>query len=261
MSLLPVSDTIIYEQPLNERIRTFLRLEFLFNRVGIALNGSSELANQDAITGLLNILSIFDRSELKSEFIKELERLTSNLVALENSPGVDKKALDDLLAELDQSLDALHMNKSPLGQSLKENNFLHSIRQRSSISGGTCAFDIPAYHYWLRHTADEEKKKQLNEWLQEFSSARTAIEITLRLIRGGTGFIQRRADAGFYQRSLDSGQPNQLIRVKIAKSAEFYPEISGGKHRFTVRFMMFDLNKRPIQATEDIPFALSCCSM
>lgn len=261
MPISSVSDTIIYEQPLNERIRIFLRLEFLFKRVDVALHGNSELTNQDAIGGLLNILTVFDRSELKSEIMKELERLSANLSALENSPGVDKQALNDLLSELDQSIDALHIKQSSIGQSLKENDFLYSIRQRSSIPGGTCDFDIPAYHFWLNHTAEEEKQKQLNDWFQQFSAARTAIEIVLRLIRGGTGFAQSHADTGFYQQSLDSSQPNQLIRVKIPKSAEYYPEISGGKHRFTVRFMMFDINKRATQTKDDVPFALSCCSM
>ncbi|MBE9532878.1 MAG: cell division protein ZapD [Proteobacteria bacterium] len=256
-----MSDTIIYEQPLNERIRIFLRLEFLFKRVDIALHGDSELTNQDAVDGLLNIMSVFERSELKSEIIKELERLTANLASLENSPGVDKKALNDLLAELDQSLDALHLHKSAIGQKLKENDFLYSIRQRSSIPGGTCDFDIPAYHFWLQHTSLESQKEQLLEWFKQFSAARDAIEITLRLIRGGTGFGQSLAEAGFYQQSLDSSQPNQLIRVKLPKSAVYYPEISGGKHRFTVRFMQFDINQRPQQISDDVPFALSCCSM
>ncbi len=256
-----MSDTIIYEQPLNERIRIFLRLESLFKRVDVALHGNSELTNQDAVDGLLNIMSVFERSELKSEIIKELERLTTNLVALENSPGVDKLALNNLLAEIDQSLDTLHLNKSAIGQSLRDNDLLYSIRQRSSIPGGSCDFDIPAYHFWLRHTSLESQKEQLLEWFKHFSAAKIAIEITLRLIRGGTGFGQGLADAGFYQQSLDSSHPNQLIRIKLPKSAKYYPEISGGKHRFTVRFMLFDINQRPQQVGDDIPFALSCCAM
>ena len=256
-----MSDTIIYEQPLNERIRIFLRLESLFNRVDVALHGDSELTNQDTIDGLLNIVSVFERNELKSEIIKELERLTANLVVLENSPGVNKQALNDLLAELDQSLDALHQHKSAIGQSLRDNDFLYSIRQRSSIPGGSCDFDIPAYHFWLRHTSLESQKEQLIDWFQHFSAAKVAIEITLRLIRSGTGFGQSLAESGFYQQNLDSSQPNQLILVKVPKSVEYYPEISGGKHRFTVRFMRFDINQRPQQFGDDVPFALSCCSM
>ena len=254
-------DTIIYEQPLNERIRTFLRLEFLFEGLDIALKGNTESTNRDVIQSLSAILLVFERSDLKQEIIKELERLISNLSALENIPGVDKQALDELLSELDQSVDALHLNKSAIGQALRENDFLYSIRQRSSIPGGTCDFDIPAYHYWLQHTSGESRKQQLLEWAKHFESARSAVNITLKLIRGSTGFSKATASGGFYQHSLDSNQANQLIRVKIAKTTPFFPEISGGKHRFTVRFMQFNINQRAQQYSEDVEFSLSCCSM
>lgn len=254
-------DKIIYEQPLNERIRTFLRLEFLFKNVDSALEDSANIQSRDAINGLLSILSVFDRSDLKQEIIKELERLVTTLSALENSPGVDKQALDALLTELDQIIDSLHLKKSAIGQPLRENDFLYSIRQRSSIPGGTCDFDIPAYHYWLEHTSSDAQRQQLLEWYEHFSNVRAAIDITLRLIRGSTGFSNNTAEEGFYQHSLDSNQSNQLIRVKIPADAPYFPEISGGKHRFTVRFMQFDLNQRAPQVSEDIAFSLSCCAM
>jgi cell division protein ZapD len=60
---------------------------------------------------------------------------------------------------------------------------------------------------------------------------------------------------------LDGNQPTQLIRVQIPAETPYFPEISGGKHRFTVRFMLFDINQRPQQISEDVAFRLSCCSM
>ncbi len=259
--LLPVSDTIIYEQPLNERIRTFLRLELLFVRLDLALRGDSELHNRDAIEGLLSILSVFERSDLKAEIIKELERLVTTLSALENTPGVDKQALDELLAELDQILDLLHLKKSAIGQTLRDNEFLYSIRQRSSIPGGSCDFDLPGYHFWLQHTLAEERKQQLLMWLDQFASARAAIDMSLKLIRSSTGYTKYTAPAGFYQHSLDSNQPIQLIRVKMTNNVSYYPEISAGKHRFTVRFMQFNIDQRPQQVSEDVDFSLSSCIM
>jgi len=256
-----VSETIIYEQPLNERIRTFLRLEFLFKNVDSALESKAEIQSRDAINGLLSILSVFDRSDLKQEIIKELERLVTTLSSLENSPGVDKQALDALLTELDQIIDSLHLKKSAIGQNLRENDFLYSIRQRSSIPGGTCDFDVPAYHYWLEHTSNEEQRQQLLEWFKQFSHARAAIDMTLRLIRSSIGFSGVAAESGFYQHSFDNNQSTQLIRVKIPADAAYFPEISGGKHRFTVRFMQFDINQRAQQVSEDVEFSLSCCAM
>jgi cell division protein ZapD len=256
-----VSDTIIFEQPLNERIRTFLRLEFLFKRVDSALTGLSEMDHRDALDAMLNMLSVFERSDLKQELMKEIERLITNLSALENAPGVDRGALDALLADLDQSLDALHVQKTGIGQTLRENDFLYGIRQRSSIPGGTCEFDLPAYHFWLQHTAPEVRTEQCFAWLKEFQSVRDAVEMSLRLIRGSVGFRDETAEDGFFQRSLDTNQPYQLIRVQIPSSVSYFPEVSGGKHRFTVRFMEFDIKQRPQQTHEAVPFRLSCCAM
>lgn len=256
-----MTDSIIYEQPLNERIRTFLRLEFLFSQVDKAMAGQSEYQHRHAIDNLLNIVSVFERSDLKSEIIKELERLIATLSALENSPGVDSQTLDDLLSELDVVLDGLHANKAAIGQSLRENDFLYSIRQRSAIPGGTCDFDLPAYHYWLQHSDDVTCQQQIQTWLNTFSGIRAAINTTLHLIRASTHFKPVTATAGFYQHSLDSSQPNQLIRVKIPCDVDYYPEISGGKHRFTVRFLRFDIAQRAQQTELDVPFSLSCCAM
>lgn len=256
-----MTDTIIYEQPLNERIRTFLRIEFLFNHVDLILQHDNTAQHRDALTSLLNILSLLERSDLKQEIIKELERLTTNLSALENMPGVDMQALNELLGELDQILDMLHLKKSAIGQQLRDNEFLSSIRQRSTIAGGSCDFDLPAYHYWLEHTSNEMQKQQLSAWSKQLTGARSAIDITLKLIRGSTGFNHYSASSGFYQQSLDSSQSHQLIRVKIPKDANCFPEISGDKHRFTVRFMKFDIDQRAKQVGEDIDFALSCCAM
>lgn len=256
-----MSDKIIFEQPLNERIRTFLRLEFLFKRVDSALTGDTEMHHRDALDAILNMLSVFERSDLKQELMKEIERLTSNLSALENTPGVDRQTLEALLSDLDQSLDALHVQKSSIGQSLRENEFLYGIRQRSSIPGGTCEFDLPAYHFWLQHEQPEARTQQCRQWLKEFLSVRHAVDMSLRLIRGSVGFRDETAEEGFFQRSLDSNQPFQLIRVQIPNSVSYFPEVSGGKHRFTVRFMEFDIQQRPQQARESVPFKLSCCAM
>ena len=258
---MTTTNHIIYEQPLNERIRTFLRLEFLFLRINKALLGDSEQENRDVVDNLMSILSVLERNDLKSEIIKELERLISALIVLESSPGVDSQMLDKLLFELDEIIDSLHINKAALGQLLRDSDFLGSIRQRSSIPGGTCEFDIPSYHFWLQHIDFATRKRQLLAWSSELSHIHNAIVTTLQLIRQSTDFTTATAISGFYHHNLDSNQPNQLIRIQVPSEANYFPEISAGKQRFTVRFMHFDIENRSKQANEEIKFSLSCCSI
>ena len=66
---------------------------------------------------------------------------------------------------------------------------------------------------------------------------------------------------GFYQQSLDSKTPVQLIRVAVPFEAQMVAEISGGKHRISVRFLKFNgkIESRPVQVKDDFEFKLTTC--
>ncbi|WP_297528570.1 cell division protein ZapD [Thiohalobacter sp.] len=254
-----MSHKIIYEQPLNERIRSFLRLEFLFQQIRHHLGGTAPWDSRAALHSLLDIMNIFGRSDLKTEVMKELERHTANLARLEANPDVDRAQLNGLLDELDGLIDELHAINGPIGAHLKGNEFLSAIQQRSAIPGGTCEFDLPAYHFWLEQPA-EERIRDLAIWLECFDVIGRAIRLILRLTRSSTLFRPEMAPAGFYQKTLDANVPCQMVRVALPAGSAWYAEISGGRHRFTVRFMAQpNVNERAVQTTEDVAFEMACC--
>lgn len=256
-----VDHKVIYEQPLNERIRSFLRLEFLFQQVRHQLGGTSPWDSRAAMNTLLDILSIFGRSDLKTEVMKELERHTANLAKLEQNPDVDRTQLSSLLDEIDALIDELHAIQGPIGAHLKGNELISSIQQRSAIPGGTCDFDLPAYHFWLQLPA-ENRLHDLAGWLDAFDVIGRAIRLILRLIRSSNVFKEETADAGFYQKSLDPHVPCQMVRVAVPAGSSYFAEISGGKHRFTVRFMeQPSINDKAVQVAENIVFELACCTI
>ncbi|HSH28761.1 MAG TPA: cell division protein ZapD [Thiohalobacter sp.] len=252
---------VIYEQPLNERIRAFLRLEFLFQQMRHQLGGTSPWDSRAAVGTLLEILSIFSRSDLKTEVMKELERHTANLARLEQSPDVDRGQLAGLLDEIDTLIDELHAIKGQVGAHLKGNELIASIQQRSAIPGGTCDFDLPVYHFWLQRPA-EDRLHDLAGWLDAFDVIGRAIRLILRLIRSSHLFQSATAEAGFYQKSLDPYQPCQMVRVAVPAGSTLYAEISGGKHRFTVRFMeQPSVNDKATQTDRNIEFEIACCTI
>ena len=154
-------------------------------------------------------------------------------------------------------LDGLH---GQLISHLKDNDFINSIKQRSVIPGGTCDFDLPAYHYWLTQAADK-RTKTLSSWLQPFSPVHNAVTHCLNLIRDSAEVESCIATRGFYQRNLDSHQPNQLIRVFVEQTSQCFPEISAGKHRFSIRFLAQETPEQyPKQIEQDINFKIACCS-
>ena len=255
----PVATSIHYEQPLNERVRTFLRLEFLFRQASRYLAGTSEWDSRNCLHSLLEIMHIFGRTDLKTEVIKELDRHIQNLARLEQNPNVDRSLLVGILDELDRLIDRLHNLTGQVTGGLKKNEFLSAVMQRSAIPGGTCDFDLPEYHFWLQQPA-ERRIRDLTGWLHQFESIAEAIQLILRLTRDSAVMRPEEAPAGFFQKTLDPNLPCQMVRVAVPAGAPYFAEISGGKHRFTVRFLEVPvLGERPVQTRQDVSFSLGCC--
>lgn len=250
---------VVYEQPLNERIRTFIRLEFLFHQAARSARGESEWDSRATLTNLLEILNIFSRSDLKTEVMKELERHCSNLQRLGRNPGVDKRRLEGLLRQMEGMIERLHSTNGQIGVELKKNEFVNSIQQRSTIPGGTCDFDLPAYHFWLQQPSTE-RIQLLSAWCNVFDPIRLSIDLILRLTRHSAEPAWERARSGFFQKTLDMNLPCQLVRVTLPADAPYFAEISGGKHRCTIRFLeQPNLALRPNQTKSDVNFQFSCC--
>ena len=256
---LPVTKKITYEFPLSERIRVFIRLEQLFDQYHHFLNGETVWDKRAALNALLDIIAIFSRNDLKSELLKELDRHSKVLGKLAHSQGVDQEKLDQLLKNLGQTSKNLYAASGKIGIHVMESDLFQSIAQRSSIPGGTCSFDLPEFHYWLEQE-EEVRIKHLQHWFAPFSDIRHAIQLILSMIRNSGHETQEIATAGFFQISLNRSQPYQLLKVSLDNSLHYFAEISGGKHRCTIRFMVpSEDEKRPQQSSDDVPFILSCC--
>jgi len=255
-----VDNSIVYEQPLSEGIRTFLRLEHLFKQAAYTLRGFSVWDSRATITTLLDILEILSRGELKTETLKELDRLYASLSRLQDRPGVDASQLNAILNQLNAAQSELHAMQGQLGQGLRDNELLASLRQRGTITAGNCSFDLPGYHYWLQQDP-EPRIAQLEAWYDELNAIDKPITLILGIIRESSDAVDVVAEKGFYQQSLDRHTPVQMLRVSLDSEASCYPEISGGKHRFSVRFVRPGPNGHPVQVEDSLPFRLTCCTL
>jgi len=255
-----VENTIIYEQPLNERMRTFMRLEHLFQQTEYNMRGFSVWDSRATIAGLIDILEILSRGDLKNEIFKELEHQQGALAGLKSMHGVDHQQLNNILTQLQSVQDKLHNHSEQLGQSLRENELLNSLRQRSSITCGCCNFDLPAYHFWLQQ-APEKRLDVLEQWYENLTVISAPINLILAILREGADPRQRVAEQGFYQQSPDSAAPVQMLRVSLPADAPYFPEISAGKHRFTIRMLEPQESGRPLQTQDNVEFTLWCCAL
>ena len=254
-----MSDQLIFEQPLNERIRTFLRLEHLFNQFQQHLNHKSDWDTHSAVKAILDIMSMLGRGDIKRETIKELERQNTNLQSFVEIPGINHGRLTDIIDEQKNCLQALYNIGGNIGQELQQNELLNAIRQRLSMPGGLCDFDLPVYAHWLNQPY-EKRYEILNTWFSPFETLHKAVQLILKVIRDSTDAIDEIAESGFYQKNLDSNQTCLMIRVILPEDTNVFPEISAGKHRFTIRFLKAcDPAHRPEQNKKDIEFKLACC--
>jgi cell division protein ZapD len=250
---------VIYEQPLNERVRSFLRLEHLFNIADHHRPQDSQWDSRIAISCLLEILDLITRSDLKSDLIKELEKHTITLDVLKNNPNVDHQRLNDILSNINDYLNTLRDSEFQPGQRLKNDELITSIKQRISIPGGTCNFDLPAFHHWL-HKSAQSRHDDLDSWRQDLLVIQESLTIALLMLRNSTTPVIENAESGFYQQPIESKLPCQLLRVFLPEDCNYFPEISGGKHRFTIRFMeQSSTSSRPVQTSNAVEFELHCC--
>ena len=158
-----------------------MRLEHLFHQLDHFIAGSTVFDKRAAVSVLLNILMIFSRNDLKSELLKELERHIKVLNKIAMSQGVDTDKLQQILDQLSQVSKNLYQASGKIGINVMESDLFQSISQRNSIPGGSCSFDLPAYHFWLEQN-ESEQQKDLERWTQPFINIRTAIDLVLNFI-------------------------------------------------------------------------------
>ncbi|MCF6235397.1 MAG: cell division protein ZapD [Gammaproteobacteria bacterium] len=247
---------IVYEQPQNERIKKFLRLEYLFDQMAYHERGGSSWDSAAALSGLLDIKTLFSRSDLKIEIVKELDRQIATLGKLVKNPEVNREQLDKTLKEFEGLANRLYA--LPAQQGSKRNEFLYSIQQKDCMTGGACISDLPIYHFWLMQPP-ERRRQDLLQWQQGFDVIRQAIELILRTIRDSGSPQEKVAASGFFQHTPDAN--TQLIRILLTEGSPYFTEMSGGKHRFSVTFMKASLNERSEKTSENIEFQLSCCML
>ena len=254
-----MSEQLIFEQPLNEHIRTFLRLEHLFNQFHQHVDHKSDWDTLSAVKAILDMLSMLGRGDIKRETIKELERQNINLQSFVEIPGIYHERLTKIISEQKTCLQELHAIGGIVGHELQQHELLNAIRQRLSMPGGLCEFDLPVYAHWINQPI-VKRTEILYQWFAPFKTLNKAIDLILQVIRDSTDAIDESAEGGFYQKNLDANLTCLMIRVILPNDTTVFPEISAGKHRFTIRFLKAgNLENRPEQDKSNIDFKLACC--
>jgi len=251
---------IRYEHPLNERIRTMMRLEDLFQRARYFSSRTEPNDHHAALTAMFEIAEIAARADLKSDLLQELERQRQLLSALRENPQVATETLDEFLSDIVTAATDLHAQAGRIGQHLRDNEWLMTIKQRMGIPGGVCEFDLPSYHFWLNREAPR-RQQDLQAWLAPFLPIDEALGIVLRVLRESGKTTRQVAYNGLFQLMLTASKVAQLLRITVARDLPYVPEISANRYALNIRFVGFDIADRPRQSEQDVEFDLTFCNL
>lgn len=252
------SRVILYEYPFNERIRTYLRLEHLFRRLGELIPRNHPLDHHYALATIFEVMDVAARADLKSDVMKDLERQKTVLNGYRGNPAIAESVLDEVIGTLDACFNTLNTVPGKAGQPLTENEWLMSIRSRASIPGGTCEFDLPGYYAWQHNTPDE-RRVDLERWANTLAPLAESITMLLKLLRDSGSPQKVIAAGGQLQQTLPQGRTFQLLRLRIDPLMGLVPEISANRLIVSVR-MMRQENDRMQPSTDNAPFELTLCA-
>lgn len=225
--------TILYEHPLNERIRNYLKLEQLFEQVNGCADSDISTSHQVFFNALFAIIDTLERSDIRGDLIKDLEKLQQNLVVWSQAPDIDTSVLEENLQEAVGLISQLKVNNQVWCQ-LKEDKLLASLKQRFAIQGGNSSFDLPQLQFWL-HQPTSVIAADIKQWLLLLDNIKNSLALVLKFIRQRAEFETIETESGFYQ---DNGEGLLLLRIKVEQNVQYYPTISGNKFRYSIRFML-----------------------
>jgi len=250
---------ILYEYPFNESIRTMLRLEHLFDRLGQLIARDTAVDHHYALATLFEIMDVSSRADLKSDLLKDLDKHKQQFNSYRGNPSISESALDEVTAKIDHAFNGLNQLQGKAGAALNSNEWLMSIRSRITIPGGTCEFDLPAYYAWQKFEP-QRRRADLLQWVASMMPLAEALQVLLGLLRDSGVPHKVVAQQGQYQQSLPAGKTYQLMRVRLNGNEPLVPEISGHRLMASVRLMRPDADGRLKPSTADTAFELTLCA-
>ncbi len=256
---LPTTKAVCYEHPLSERMRTYLRVEALYRELRFNIERESQWASRRAVANLLDIAAVLGRGDMRSDMLKEVERQNTLFDRYLGLPDVDEKRITGILKNLRELRKGLIGIGPQYLNDLRESEFLNAIKHRSTIPGGTCEFDLPAFSHWLRQPYPR-RRTDLCNWIVKLLPLCDSVAELLWLFRSSSEAQQQVAVNGVFHYALERGATSGLVRIALPTGTDCFPEISGGRHRFSIRFKNWpDSAELSKQMISDVVFDLTIC--
>jgi len=251
MNSLSDSHAVIYEEPMDERIRKFLKLENYF----LKLNYHKDIDTiHDSFASLNNLILIYktlSRVEVKSELIREIDFHKNRYLEYIKIKSSDKTKLNSIMEKQNVILNNLHSLKPNYLKDLNNDElFQNCVKHHENLN--------TELDYWL--TRDHNMRlNQINLWLELIKPIEHSVNFCLSILRKSSDVNEICANNGFHLIKVEQEKKIRLLRVTMQTDNYYFPRISLGPRRATISFMMINENNKFVQIKENISFVLDLC--
>ena len=255
MNSLSDNQVTIYEEPVHEKVRKFLKLEYLFDRIVYFKNKEDPRENYNALSALAELYEILSRSDIKAELIREIETHNTYFRKIKDvmDSQADQSKLNSVLEKQDLLLKLLYNVDTKYLDYIDEDILCKTI-----IKNCFSTLQPASIEFWL--TRDIVlRETQINLWLEPILFIKKSVDFILEIIRKSASFNDKLAEKGFFIEKLDPKKNILLIRVTLTSDLYYYPQISVGKQRLNIMFMSKDDKNNLVRFQEDVSFILTTC--
>jgi len=252
-----MKEYIIYEQPVAENIRNFLKCEYLFEKFNAALLQEDLWGVKTSISTLLEMSDFIMRINLKIELLKDLEKCMLYFKTLSNNNNFDIIELDEFISKIEEAINMLNNIDSSPSKLIVDNDFLMQIKNKIHIPAGDNFFDMPSYLNFLS-SSKSSIIEHINAWYEPFNPLISASRLILNARRNTSDFVPYTSSKSYFEKKLDKNSRVDLVRIRLLKKDNIYPVISVNRQNINVIFKTsYGRNKLSKPVTENNEFALS----
>lgn len=237
--------SIVYEHPLNELVRSFLRIERLFAELDKALRFSED--KNTILMLLCSIIRLLERPDLKAKLTNALHQQYLQLAGFSNNPDIEQDKLERMLERIDVKLKLLKSHHTLSALMPSSHELIKKYQTEMMSHGATALISEPMFCAWDQLTL-EASTETLNEWRLQIDDLHATIKLALEIMRLSQPFQSISCNSNFYSKSISFDY--SLIRLKLPKGIQ--PEISAGKHHFAMRFKEFLITSTGIKVVDAI---------
>lgn len=252
---------ILYEFPLRDSTRLFLRLEVFDQQMRHALSHRGAERNRAGVHAVLGALDLVFREDLRAHMLQQIYHLQRNYEILRAREDIRQDGLQAILAELEQFRKELAQLKSNDVRTLRFDPLISDLRQRDSVTDAAMAVDLPMYQWWLNAGTDR-RQENIQRWIESFQPLMEANRKFLTLLRQRGEYRDCEAKQGRFTASITLGHELWMVRIAVPADTPCFPQVSGAADsgKVHLRFLGTPSGKDAVEPYRaDFSFELAVC--